>query len=113
MPWLLARSEAWCRKSPRALASCTKPGNLSFHFVPIARKLDLTGVPVGGEFARADHVEDETVTLNRVLSKAQAATGLRMVILDASRNNPFRMASPDARAPSAAACRGSSPVVAC
>jgi hypothetical protein len=44
---------------------------------------------------RADHVEDETVTLKRVLSKAGAAHTLRMVIVDACRSNPFRMASVD------------------
>jgi tetratricopeptide (TPR) repeat protein len=50
-------------------------------------------VPVDAELARGDHVEDEAMTLKRVLSKAQAAHKLRMVILDACRNNPFRMAS--------------------
>jgi uncharacterized caspase-like protein len=54
-------------------------------------------VPADAEFARADHVEDEAVTLKRVLSKAQAAHKLRMVILDACRNNPFRMASAEGR----------------
>jgi tetratricopeptide (TPR) repeat protein len=54
-------------------------------------------VPVDAKLAKADHVEDETVTLTRVLSKAGAAHKLRMVILDACRNNPFRMASADGR----------------
>jgi tetratricopeptide (TPR) repeat protein len=54
-------------------------------------------VPVDAKLARADHVEDEAVTLTRVLSKAEAARQLRMVILDACRNNPFRMAAAEGR----------------
>jgi tetratricopeptide (TPR) repeat protein len=66
-------------------------------------------VPVDAKLARADHVDDETVTLKRVLSKAATARQLRMVILDACRNNPFRMASADGR--TRAVSRGLSPVV--
>jgi tetratricopeptide (TPR) repeat protein len=65
-------------------------------------------VPVDAKFARAEDVEDEAVTLKRVLSKAETAHKLRMVILDACRNNPFRMASADGR--SRAIGRGLSPV---
>jgi hypothetical protein len=65
-------------------------------------------VPVDAKLDRADHVEDEAVTLKRVLSKAEAAHKLRMVILDACRNNPFRVASVDGR--SRAIGRGLSPV---
>jgi tetratricopeptide (TPR) repeat protein len=54
-------------------------------------------VPVDAKLARAEHVEDEAVTLTRALSKAEAARRLRMVILDACRNNPFRMASAEGR----------------
>jgi tetratricopeptide (TPR) repeat protein len=54
-------------------------------------------VPVDAKLARAEHVEDETVSLTRVLSKTELAHKLRMVILDACRNNPFRMASADGR----------------
>jgi len=43
-----------------------------------------------------------------VLSKAEPAHRLRMVILDACRNNPFRMASADGR--SRAIGRGLSPI---
>jgi uncharacterized caspase-like protein len=49
-------------------------------------------VPVDAKLARAEHVEDEAVSLARLLAKAQPARKLRMVILDACRNNPFRMA---------------------
>jgi tetratricopeptide (TPR) repeat protein len=66
-------------------------------------------VPVDAKLARVDHVEDETVTLRRVLSKAAPARQLRMVILDACRNNPFRMASADGRR--AVTSRGLSAVV--
>jgi tetratricopeptide (TPR) repeat protein len=65
-------------------------------------------VPVDAKLARADHVEDEAVTLTRVLSKAEAAHQLRMVILDACRNNPFRMAAAEGRTRSIG--RGLSPV---
>jgi tetratricopeptide (TPR) repeat protein len=54
-------------------------------------------VPVDARLARAEHVEDEAITLTRVLSKAEAAHKLRMVILDACRNNPFRMAAAEGR----------------
>jgi uncharacterized caspase-like protein/Flp pilus assembly protein TadD len=54
-------------------------------------------VPVDAKLARADHVEDETVSLTRVLSKTELARQLRMVILDACRNNPFPMASAEGR----------------
>jgi uncharacterized caspase-like protein/Tfp pilus assembly protein PilF len=54
-------------------------------------------VPVDARLARADHVEDETVSLMRVLSKTEPARKLRMVILDACRNNPFPMASAEGR----------------
>jgi uncharacterized caspase-like protein len=52
-------------------------------------------VPVDAKLARADHAEDEAVALTRVLSKVEKARKLRMVILDACRKNPFRMASSD------------------
>ncbi len=65
-------------------------------------------VPVDATLARADHVEDETVTLTRVLSKAELARKLRMVIIDACRNNPFRLASAEGRP--RAVGRGLSPV---
>jgi tetratricopeptide (TPR) repeat protein len=65
-------------------------------------------VPVDAKLARAEHVEDEAVTLTRVLSKTEAAHKLRMVILDACRNNPFRMTSAEGR--SRAIGRGLSPV---
>jgi uncharacterized caspase-like protein len=54
-------------------------------------------VPVDARLAKADHIEDETVTLTRVLSKAEPAHKLRMVILDACRNSPFRLASAEGR----------------
>jgi uncharacterized protein len=65
-------------------------------------------VPVDAKLDRADHVEDETVTLKRVLSKTEAAHKLRMVILDACRNSPFAMASADGRP--RAIGRGLSPI---
>ena len=56
------------------------------------------GVAVGGEtfllpvdvaLVRAEHVDDEAISLARVRAKAGGATALRLVILDSCRNNPF------------------------
>lgn len=46
-------------------------------------------IPVDAKLRRASHVEDEAISLNRVLSKVRPARKLRLVILDACRNNPF------------------------
>ncbi len=46
-------------------------------------------VPVDAKLLRDTHVSDETVPLERVLAKVEAAKKLRLVILDACRNNPF------------------------
>ncbi|MGH6826052.1 caspase family protein [Methyloceanibacter sp.] len=52
-------------------------------------------IPVDAELANATHVDDEAVPLNRVLAKVEGAQKLRLVILDACRENPFiaKMAS--------------------
>ena len=47
-------------------------------------------VPVDAELKSPSDVEDETVVLDRVLARIAAAGKLRLVILDACRNNPFR-----------------------
>lgn len=65
-------------------------------------------IPVDATLTRADHVEDEAVTLKRVLSKAEKARQMRLVILDACRSNPFQMASADGRV--RALSRGLSPI---
>jgi uncharacterized caspase-like protein len=63
--------------------------------------VELNGVnyliPVDAKLARAEHVEDEAIPLTRLLSKAEPARKLRMVILDACRANPFRMVSAQGR----------------
>jgi uncharacterized protein YraI len=46
-------------------------------------------VPVDATLARDFDVEDETVSLNRVLKAIESARRLRLVILDACRNSPF------------------------
>jgi uncharacterized caspase-like protein len=46
-------------------------------------------VPVDAKLERDTHVTDETVALTRVLEKVESAKKLRLVILDACRNNPF------------------------
>jgi tetratricopeptide (TPR) repeat protein len=50
-------------------------------------------VPVDAALAKAEHVEDEALPLPRLLSKAEQARKLRLVILDACRNNPFKMSA--------------------
>ncbi len=46
-------------------------------------------IPVDAKLAHAAHVEEEAISLDRVLSKVSEARRLRMVILDACRDNPF------------------------
>jgi len=50
-------------------------------------------IPVDAKLARQDHIDDEGLPLSRLLSKAEGARKMRLVILDACRNNPFRMAA--------------------
>ena len=52
-------------------------------------------IPVDAELTSAIDVEEEAIPLNRVLSKVESAHKLRLVILDACRDNPFaqRLAS--------------------
>ncbi len=52
-------------------------------------------IPVDAELSVASHVDDEAFPLNRVLAKVEGAQKLRLVILDACRENPFiaKMAS--------------------
>jgi len=46
-------------------------------------------IPIDAKLERDSHVTDETVPLARVLEKVESARKLRLVILDACRNNPF------------------------
>jgi tetratricopeptide (TPR) repeat protein len=46
-------------------------------------------IPVDAKLARDSHVRDEAVDLTRILDKAAGARRLKLVILDACRNNPF------------------------
>lgn len=55
--------------------------------------LELNGtsylIPVDAELKRDAHVPDETIALDRVQAKVDAASKLGLVVLDACRNNPF------------------------
>jgi uncharacterized caspase-like protein len=55
--------------------------------------LEMNGIayliPIDARLERDTHVSDETVALSRVLEKVESARKLRLVILDACRNNPF------------------------
>jgi tetratricopeptide (TPR) repeat protein len=46
-------------------------------------------MPIDAKLERDAHVTDETVPLHRVQEKVETARKLRLVILDACRNNPF------------------------
>ena len=46
-------------------------------------------LPVDAVLQRAEHAEDEAISLSRLRAKADGATALRMVILDSCRGNPF------------------------
>jgi tetratricopeptide (TPR) repeat protein len=46
-------------------------------------------IPVDAELSVSSHVDDEAIPLDRVLSKVEGAHKLRLVILDACRENPF------------------------
>jgi uncharacterized caspase-like protein len=46
-------------------------------------------IPVDAELKTSSHVEEEAIPLERVLSKVEGAKKLRLVILDACRDNPF------------------------
>ena len=55
--------------------------------------LEISGVnyliPVDAKLASDSDAEDEAVRLDRVISSADGASKLRVIILDACRNNPF------------------------
>jgi tetratricopeptide (TPR) repeat protein len=53
-------------------------------------------IPVDAALATAAHVEEEAIPLDRVLSKVEGAHKLRLVILDACRDNPFARRLADA-----------------
>ena len=46
-------------------------------------------LPVDAVLKRAEHADDEAISLSRLRSKASGAKALRMVILDSCRENPF------------------------
>ncbi len=55
--------------------------------------LELNGttylIPVDAALKRDNHIDDETLSLNRVQAKVDAASKLGLVILNSCRNNPF------------------------
>lgn len=46
-------------------------------------------IPIDAKLTRDTHVQDEAIPLTRVLAAVEGATKLRLVLLDACRNNPF------------------------
>lgn len=46
-------------------------------------------MPVDAKLEQQNDVKDETLALDRVLSRTSGARKLRLVVLDACRNNPF------------------------
>ncbi|MFO1183472.1 MAG: tetratricopeptide repeat protein [Bauldia sp.] len=63
-------------------------------------------VPVDAKLAEDRDVPDETVSLDRVLAAVDGARGLKMVVLDACRNNPFVASMKRSGASSRAVGRG-------
>jgi hypothetical protein len=63
-------------------------------------------LPVDAKLARESHVTDEAVSLDRVLDKVRGARKLRLVILDACRNNPFLTTMARASGSTRSASRG-------
>ncbi len=63
-------------------------------------------IPVDAQLARATDAPDEAVPLERVLDRLSAATKLRVVILDACRNNPFMSRMVMSRVSTRAVARG-------
>ncbi len=63
-------------------------------------------IPVDAQLARATDAPDEAVPLERVLDRLSAATKLRVVILDACRNNPFLSRMVMSRVSTRAVARG-------
>jgi hypothetical protein len=61
------------------------------YFAGHGLELDGTNyvVPIDAVLERDADVDDEAVSLNRILMATEAATKLRLVILDACRDNPF------------------------
>ena len=54
-------------------------------------------VPIDAALAQARDVEFEAVSLDAVRSSVAGAAKLRVIILDACRNNPFRLVRPDGK----------------
>jgi tetratricopeptide (TPR) repeat protein len=46
-------------------------------------------IPTDARLQRDTHIQDEAISLERVLAKVQGAKQVRLVVLDACRNNPF------------------------
>ena len=67
-------------------------------------------VPVDAELLRSTDVPDEAVALDRVLARLNAASKLRIVVLDACRNNPFISRMVMNRVSTRSVARGLAPV---
>ena len=67
-------------------------------------------IPVDAELLRSTDAPDEAIALDRVLARLNAASTLRIVILDACRNNPFMARMVMNRASTRAVARGLAPV---
>ena len=63
-------------------------------------------IPVDAELVRATDTPDEAIPLERVLDRLTAASKLRIVILDACRNNPFLTRMVMSRVATRAVARG-------
>jgi uncharacterized caspase-like protein len=46
-------------------------------------------IPVDAKLRQERHIEDEAIALDRILASAQGARTIRLIVLDACRDNPF------------------------
>ena len=53
-------------------------------------------IPIDAKFASAFDVDDETVSLERILASTEQVRELSLIILDACRDNPFLRGEPEA-----------------
>jgi tetratricopeptide (TPR) repeat protein len=76
--------------------------------------MELSGknwlIPIDAQLLRASDISDEAVALDRVLERLSAARKLRIVVLDACRNNPFTSKMVMNRVATRAVARGLSAV---
>lgn len=89
---VLDADESGMRKALQALEDRAQGAAIALvYFAGHGLEVDGTNyiVPVDAELARDTHVRDEAISLDRILDAVSQASTLRLVLLDACRNDPF------------------------